>query len=223
METKGFSIGEVVKSGWRIMKDNIGFFIGLLLVSYIIIFLPMIIAGLLGEDALLLKIILYIIYIVLALLIGMGLIKISLQFCDNEKGRFGDLFSCFPLILKYLFAAILYILIFYAGLILLIFPGIIWGIKFSLFPYFIVDKNMGIIESLKASSRATKGAKWDILGFWFVAWVISLSGMLCLLIGLFATIPTIMVATALVYRKLSSQTVTEQKPVEKPAEPAATV
>jgi len=213
METKGIYVGEVVKFGWRTMKENLGFFIGLLLVYLIVIYAPWVIAHYVVEG-IFLRVIFYLIFIVLSIVVSMGLIKIALKFCDNEKGSFGDLFSCFPLFFKYLFGTILYSLILIGGTILLIFPGVIWGIKFSLFQYFIVDKGLGPVEALKASARTTMGAKWDLLGFWFVACVIIYIGILCLLIGIFATAPTVMVATALVYRKLLSQTEAAQPPAE---------
>ena len=101
-----------------------------------------------------------------------------------------------------------------AGMILLIFPMFIWGIKFQFFPYFIVEKGLGPVEALKASSRITMGAKWDLLGLWSVLGVIVILGMLCLGIGIFAAMPTVMVAVALTYRKLLSQTETARPPVE---------
>lgn len=213
METKGIYAGEVVKYGWRTMKENLVFFIGLLIVAYLIMLLPFVFAQYIVEG-LIIRLVLYLLYIVLSIVVSMGLIKIALKFCDNEKGSFGDLFSCFPLFFKYLFGAILYSLILIGGTILLIFPGVIWGIKFSLFGYFIVDKGLGPVEALKASSRTTMGAKWDLLGFWFVACVIIYIGILCLLIGIFAAAPTVMVATALVYRKLLPQTEAAQPPAE---------
>ena len=97
-------------------------------------------------------------------------------------------------------------LIVVAGVILLVFPAVIWGIKFSLWPYFIVDRQTGPVEALRASSKATSGVKWDLLGFYFVVSVVQVLGILCLVIGLFAAWPTAMVATALVYRRLLSQT-----------------
>jgi len=214
METKGIYTGEMVKFGWKTMKDNLGFFIGLLLLSCIVVMAPQIIACIVAKKVVFLGVILYIVYIVLNCVVTMGLIKISLKFCDNEKGTIGDLFSCFPLFSKYLYSSILFILIIIGGIILLIFPAIIWGIKFGLYPYFIVEKGMGPVEALKASSRATMGAKWDLLGFGFVVGVINTIGVLCLLIGLFATVPLTMVAVALVYRKLLSQTETVQSPTE---------
>ena len=94
---------------------------------------------------------------------------------------------------------------------MLIIPGIIWGIKFQFFSYFIVDKGLGPIEALKRSSTITKGAKWDLFLFGLLVWLINLLGALCLLVGLFATIPTTGVAMAFVYHKLLTQTEIAQK------------
>ena len=206
METKGFYAGEMVKFGWRTMRENLRFFIGLLLVAWLVELIPLAIARLVTEKTDLLAAILYILSCILSIIVGMGLIEISLRFCDNERASIRDLFSPYPLFPRYLFSSILYELIVLGGLILLIFPGVIWGIKFSLFPYFIVDKGLGPVEALKASARTTARAKWDLLGFWFGMTVINFLGVVCLLIGLFAAYPTTMVATALVYRKLLSQT-----------------
>jgi uncharacterized membrane protein len=207
MATKKFSRGEAIEFGWKMMKSNISFFIILVVVTLIISIASniseSIIRKSIGFQAL--PTIIYIATMVLQLAIGMGLIKIALRFCDNEKGKFTDLFSCFPLFFKYLFGSILYTLIVFVGLILLIIPGIIWGIKFQFFPYFIVDKGLGPIESLKKSSEITKGIKWDLFLFGLLLLGINLLGALCLLIGLFATIPTAMVASAFVYRKLLAQ------------------
>jgi len=128
-----------------------------------------------------------------------------LRFCDNEKGRFADLFSQYPLFPQYIVGSILYGLIVFAGTILLIIPGIIWGIQFCFYDYFIVDKGLGPIEALKRSSAITKGVKWDLFAFFLILSGINLLGALCLLIGLFVTIPTTMVALAFVYRKLMDQ------------------
>ena len=106
---------------------------------------------------------------------------------------------------KYLIGSILYGLIVFAGTILLIIPGIIWGIQFCFYDYFIIDKGLGPIEALKRSSAITRGVKWDLFVFSLILLGINLLGALCLLIGLFATIPTTMVAIAFVYRKLLAQ------------------
>jgi len=212
MTTKKFSKSEAVRFGWNTMKNNLGFFIGLLVVVGLIYFVPDIISELLKEDAPILSIIISIAVVVLSMVIQMGLIRITLRFCDNEKGESADLFSCFPLFFKYLLGSILYGLIILGGMILLIIPGIIWAIKFQFFSYFIVDKGLGPIEALKRSSAITRGAKWDLFLFDLLLGLINLLGAICLLIGLFATVPTTMLAKAFVYRKLLAQIEIAQAP-----------
>lgn len=212
MQTKGLFIGELVKYGWNAMRANVGFFIGMIIVAILIELIPDLVAGWLRDYGWLLWLIFFVGGIVLSFIIQMGLIRISLKFADNEKAELGDLFSCFALFFKYLIGAILYGLIVVAGTILLVFPGVIWGIKFGFFGYCIVDKGMGPIEALAESSRLTMGAKWDLLGFWCVIFFIALLGILCLIIGIFAAYPTMLVATGLAYRKLQAQTEVAQAP-----------
>jgi hypothetical protein len=80
------------------------------------------------------------------------------------------------------------------------------SIKFSMWFYFVVDKRLGPVNALKASSRATMGAKFSLFVFGILCGLINILGMLCFLVGLFATIPTVMLAMAFVYRQLSEQT-----------------
>jgi len=206
MRPQKFSKSEAIRFGWTTTKNNLGFFIALLIVVGLFYFVSDLIIELIKDEAPILSSIMSIVLWVLDIVIQMGLIRISLRFCDNEKGEFADLFSCFPLFFKYLFGSILYGLIVVGGMILLIIPGIIWGIKFQFFSCFIVDKGVGPIEALKRSSAITKGAKWDLFLFNLLLGLINLLGAICLLIGLFVTIPATMVAWAFVYRKLLAQT-----------------
>lgn len=205
MTAEKFSISEAIHFGWNTMKSNLGFFIGLLIFVFLFTSLSSIIAAKATEANIFLGIIFYIADFSLSIIISIGLVKIALRFCDNEKGRFADLFSQYPLFPQYLVGSILYGLIVFAGTILLIIPGIIWGIQFCFYDYFIVDKGLGPIEALKRSSAITRGVKWDLFVFFLILSGINLLGALCLLIGLFVTIPTTMVALAFVYRKLMAQ------------------
>ena len=207
-----FSKSEAVRFGWNTTRSNLGFFIGLLIVVGMIYFIPDFIAELLKKDAPVLSFIVDVVSWILGIIVQMGLIKIALRFCDNKRAKLADLFSCLPLFFKYLFGLILYELIVLGGTILLIIPGIIWAIKFQFFDYFIIDKGLGPIEALKESSAITRGAKWDLFFFNLLLGFINFLGALCLLIGLFVTVPTAMLAMAFVYRKLLTQKETSQAP-----------
>lgn len=196
-----FSKKEAISFGWQTMKDNFWFFVVLLTIIALIIAMPEIILHFV-KDILVLVIFINIVSVILSLIIDLGLYKISLKFYDKEKVKLSDLFACWPLLFKYLIATILYILIVTGGSILLIVPGIIWGIKYQFYGYLIVDKGLRPIAALKKSGQITKGAKWNLflLGLLFAG--ITILGILILIIGLFAALPTILIASAFVYRKL---------------------
>ncbi len=202
-----FSKREAISFGLDVAKNNLGFFVLLLiLVAVIFIVLSFIRELTLAKGNIFFLLILYLIGIVVGTMINMGLVKISLKFYDNEKAKIADLFSSYHLFFKYLIGDILYGLIIIGGLILLIIPGIIWAIQFQFFGYLIIDKGLGPIEALKKSSKITKGAKWDLFLLGILLVLINILGALALLVGLFVTIPTTMIANAFVYRKLLSQT-----------------
>ena len=138
------------------------------------------------------------------MLIGLGLIKISLKLIEKREVNVSDLFSQYPLFFKYLTGLVLYFLITICGMILFIVPGIIWGIKFKYFPYFIVE-GCDVIESFKKSSQITEGSKWDLFVFGLVLALIGIAGLLAFFIGTLITMPIVSMATVFVYKKLKSE------------------
>jgi uncharacterized membrane protein len=206
MPTKTFSNKEALLFGWETFNKNAGFFIVIIIVMGLANFVPGIIANIVEKYSSLLASIINLTSLVLVWIIEMGLIKIILKFCDNQKAEFNDLFSCTSLFFKFAAGAILYGLIAAVGYILLIVPGIIWTIQFGFFSYLVVDKGLGPIVALKRSSLVTRGAKMNLFVFGFLILGINILGALCLLIGLFVSIPVSMIAGAYVYRKLLSQT-----------------
>jgi len=212
MTGKYFNFTDVLSYGWRVMKANLWFFVGLGFIWLIITYTPAaieFIAARMDLPApvfLAVRIITNIAGWIISTILGIGLIKIALSFCDERKPPLSMLFDAWGCFWRYVAAAILYGLIVLGGFILFIIPGIIWAIKFGLCLYFVVDKGLGPIEALKASSRTTMGIKWQLLGFGIICGLINLLGVLCLIVGIFATYPTVMVAQALVYRQLLAQT-----------------
>lgn len=205
MSEKSFSINESLNFGWEAMKNNIGFFIALLIIAFLIENIPGVIAGFVKTDFPFISALLYLAGWLLGFIVQMGLIKVSLKACDGIKGQLDDLLSSFNLLITFIASSILYGLIIVGGTILFIVPGIIWGVKFSLFPYFIVDEGLGPVEALQASSRATSGAKFHLFLFGLLLGLINFAGALLLMIGLFITIPTSLIAYAYAYRTLAEK------------------
>ena len=202
MTNRSFFIGELIGEGWKKTKQNLGFFIPLLIIAWGIPLLLNYLMNWVFKDQMIISCSIALVYMFFCILISIGMVKSALKIARDEKGSLGDLFNGGPLFFKYFFASILYSLIVMGGLILLIVPGVIWMVKFSFFQYFVVDKKMGPVAALKASSKITQGVKWDILGFWGVAWLVTLLGVLCLGVGVFLSVPTVMLASVLLYHKL---------------------
>ena len=212
MSNKSFNFTDVLGYGWHVMKANLGFFIGLGFVFLTLSCLPSIALKVIkatnwpSEINAAMSISLNIIGYIINTILAIGLIKIALTFCNERKPKIGKLFDAFDCFWRYLGIAILYPLIIIGGSLLFIVPGIIWAVKFSLCYYFVIDKGLGPVEALKASSRATMGVKWHLFGFGILCMMINLLGLICLIVGIFATYPMVLVATALVYRQLLAQT-----------------
>jgi len=205
MGTNKFSLDAALRFGWDVMKEHLWFFVGVIVIGVIINAIPNFLQEMVKEANPFLKIISILFSIIVGGVITMGQMKIALSFVDNREPELADLFSCIHLVFKYILATILYSLIVLAGFLLLIVPGIIWSLKYSQYIYLIVDREMDPLEALKESGRITFGAKWDLFVLALLVSIINLLGLLCCCIGLFATVPTTMVAMAYVYRALSRE------------------
>jgi hypothetical protein len=163
---------------------------------------------------------------------SLGFARIGLKLCDNEPVRLWDLFSVsWRQIFRYFlasFAVGLLVGLVYLPLIIpvafslvgrrylpvlgiasilslpLAVLGIIVSIRFSKFPYFIVDSNAGSFQALKGSWVLTKHATWDLFLFMGLLLFVNVLGALTFGVGLLATLPTTLVAHAFVYRKLQA-------------------
>lgn len=172
-------ISESISYGWRKTMDHIWSWV-----------YAVIIGGLLGWIP------------ILGSLIHAGFIRITLNVYDGGKPDAMDLFGEADKWWRVFWASVLYGLIVLGGLILLIVPGIYWGIKYCFFFYLIVDEDMGIMESISASGELTNGHKWSLFFLWIVLGLINTLGAILCLVGLLVTIPLTLMATIFVYKAL---------------------
>jgi len=197
----GFSKSEAIKFGWDITKKNIYFFIKVFLLINAIL-LSLLSLREFFKNISLLNFSFSLLITILEMIFSLGFIKIALKFYDNEKPEIYDVFFFkYRIFLKVFLASILYLIVVVFGLLLLIVPGIIFAIRLWFFEYFIVDKNLGVIESLKKSWEITKGNALNLFFFLILLALINILGFLALIIGLFLLIPILFLAPAFVYQK----------------------
>ncbi len=140
----------------------------------------------------------------LNIVISMGLIRLSLDFLDGKRPHMTEIFSPANLFIKFLTASVLYAAASIAGLILLIIPGLILGIRLMFFDYFVIDKGMDGLSAVKESWKITQGLFWPLSVFVSLAILINIAGILLFGLGLIVTIPVTIVAEAFLYRELTS-------------------
>lgn len=203
--TPKFSISEAVTFGWNTMRANVGFFIALVTLTFSIHLVTVIAEKLIGEGHPFVSIVIFIATWMIGLVLQVVYIRVGLRFYDGEECGLEDLLASPRLLAKLFVGGLLYGVVVLIGLLLLILPGVIWAMQFQFFSYLLVDKGLGLMEAFKRSAALTKGSRATLFFFWVLLFCINLAGVLALLVGLYATIPTTIVALAAVYRKLLAQ------------------
>lgn len=208
MMIKKFTIKEAFSSGFEKWKSQWG------LLS-LLFFFTLIIGGLIPYilNQVLYKgfgnVIAQIIGYLLAAYANLGLINATFLVAKNREVKMSDYFDTSFCYFRYLFAQILFQIMVTIGLILLIIPGIYLFVKFYLYPYYVIEKGLSPMDAFRAAGQDIYGSKWDMLLFAILAFLLNFLGLICFFIGMFVTVPIVLIATASIYLKLQSQTLTE--------------
>lgn len=207
MSEKNFSIEEALKYGWKMMTQNLGFFIVLVLVSFLITTFFNVFSGIFQEKLPSLSLLFSIGGIIFSVYINIVYIRAGVNIYDGDRGKTEDLLTVrLPLFFKFLLANVLYFLIVAAGFLLLIVPGVYFMIKYQFVLYLVVDKGMDVVPAFNMSSEMTKGVKWRLLLFDIIIGFIAIFGMMLLFVGFLIAFPIVIMALVFVYRSLYSQT-----------------
>lgn len=200
-----FSKKEAIDFGFESAKKNFRYFVS---VSLLVLVIYILLQGyekiVLFQHVPPLYFVVTILVWIFDVIISMGIIKITLAILDKKNPRVLDVFYTKPII-NYIIVSIIRSLIVLVGFIFFIIPGIIFAIKLQFAEYLVVDKDSDIMDSLRTSWEMTKGVKWNLFVLGILFGLINLVGLLCLLVGLFFTVPLSLMAQAYVYRKLYSQ------------------
>ena len=172
MRISKFSYFQSLRFAWETWKHNFWYFVGVIVLFFVVSWIPFLIAAGIGSipvegsaEAIigLLVFLFYVAGYVIEIILGIGLVKILLNFCDGHKSPMSTLFKPHGVFWRFLGGIILYGLLVFAGFLLLIIPGIYWAIRYMFVPFLIIDKNMRIGEAFRRSSQLTKNAKWNII------------------------------------------------------------
>lgn len=213
-----FSAGAAMRFGWETFKRRPWVFVGS---TFLILLASALCDGFTsGIDAALTgsaenpSIIGTVINLALGTLISMGATAFYLAAHDNpDTADLSLLWHPRPF-WKYLGASLLLSLAVAIGLVLLIVPGVIFGLMFMFTTFIVIERELGPIDAMNASNQLTRGHKWQLLGLVLLLVLINLLGLMALVVGLLVSIPVSTLAFVHAYRVLGG------KPDVRPADAA---
>jgi GYF domain 2 len=139
---------------------------------------------------------------VIHVFLALGATRLALNIVSGEKFSVGMLFGGAPLLIKGFFAHLLYWIMVTVGLVLFIFPGVYLAIRFGMAQTAIVDKNMGLIEAFKYSSKITKNNRLELFLIFIFMFGITIAGCIALIVGLLFAYPLMFLMWIVAYRWL---------------------
>ncbi len=207
-----FSSEEALRFGWTTTKANLK---PLLLLGLVGAFLMLLGQALNGEgrgpsgglQALMLLLVQ-----VLQVALTLVWIRVALKLHDGQRLEWSNPAALLGDFFTFLLTWILYLLVVTVGFVLLVVPGVIWGLKFGYSSFLVVDRKLDPIEAFRESSRLTSGVKGQLFWFALLLFGLNLLGAIALGVGLFVTVPTTVIAAAYVFRKLQARAAQRVQP-----------
>jgi uncharacterized membrane protein len=130
-----------------------------------------------------------------------------LRIVRGERAELADIFSGGRFFWRMFWANVLFTLLTYAGLLLLIVPGVFVMLVFWPFSYVIVDRNTGIVESFEKSRGLTGGNLLAIFILGLAAMGINMLGQMACYVGMIFSVPLTALIFAVAYCRMSGQTI----------------
>jgi uncharacterized membrane protein len=157
------------------------------------------------QEIAIMAVVLSIVAYVVSMWVRMGIVHGSVQIARGENVTAGDFFRGWDSVGRFILATMLYGLIVGVGMILLVVPGIIWGLRCCLFGHYMVTQGAGPVEALQMSAAATDGHKGKLFGLCLASGGVVILGALFLGVGLLWALPTVEIAWSAVFLELSGQ------------------
>lgn len=137
---------------------------------------------------------------ILSIFLSLGLVRIGLNLVSGNEVSVTQLFGEGRRLLPALGASILFGAMLVVGFLLLIVPGIYLLLRYGQFMNAIVDRNMGVMQSLSYSSSITTNNRLNLLVLGLLSIAIVIAGLLALVVGLVFAYPLVWLSWMVAYR-----------------------
>lgn len=205
---KTFAFGELLFGAWQSIKPQ---FWKILLIWFSLIVITLV-GGILQQldfssfdtnSYLFLTIFTNVVAFIVNIAASISTMTLCLKLSERQTVDWNDIFQHWNLFIRWMLGSIAYGIAVLVGLIVFVIPGIMMAVRFSLWGYFLLDRNASPLQALDQSWNAVRGCSWKVFFFMIIVALINVIGFLCFGIGLLITAPLTGVAYALLYRKLS--------------------
>ncbi len=160
-------------------------------------------------------------YVLIVCWITIGLQLFTLSVVRGAEARFGLLFAGGRYLLAVILCGILVQIIVMIGSVLLIIPGIIFGMMLIQAQLLIVDRNLGVIEAMSASRDIMVGNKLTVFAIFLVAGMVgSLFAVVTCFLGMLAVVPYMWLLGIVVYLGVTGQPTMADRHMLPPEQPA---
>lgn len=132
----------------------------------------------------------------------LGYVKILLNVTGNKPITLRQLFGNHNFSVRYVVGVFGYYFLVGVGLCLLVVPGVVYALRYSMWPFFLVNKDLDLVDSFKESKRVTKGSKKELLHLYLVCTGCVVVGALPFGLLLPVAIPVALLMVGHAYRKL---------------------
>lgn len=100
---------------------------------------------------------------------------------------------------------VLTMLIVIGGLILLIVPGIYWGVRMAFASQRFIEDELGVMDAIRASRADVTGRWWSVFGLVLMAIALVIAGLLALIVGVFVSMVLIQQMFTVYWRSIQAQ------------------
>jgi phage FluMu protein Com len=141
-------------------------------------------------------------------LTGLGIVY--LKIARGQQASIGDVFTGGKYYVNMLLTMIVFNILVQIGLLFLIIPGIILSLMFHQYFYLIIDRNMGIGDSLSMSKEITTGNKMTLFLIGLACAGIGIVAAIPCGLGLFVAAPYFGLMNAVIYLRMTGQPTADQ-------------
>ncbi|MBS7661857.1 hypothetical protein I0D00_07825 [Pseudomonas lalucatii] len=207
-----FRIGELLGEAWQRVKGTKGIIVGGFLVFYVVMLAASLvlggvfgILGMVSEGsvaAIIGDLLIGVLASALAYPFMAGINMVGIRRAADQPISFNEIFSHFGRTLPLMLTAVSMTLLIYAGMLLLILPGLYLGVAYMLAVPLVVERGLSPWQALEASRKAIGQHWFKVFGLFLLLGLITLVSMLPLGIGLVWSIPLFVIAMGVLYRTI---------------------